>query len=384
MKISVDLRGGARGYEVEIGALPSLEFNRKVAVVTNTTIFALYEPLLRAKILARDLVFITIDDGEEFKTLATAEHILNELFRHKFNRTGLLIAFGGGVVSDITGFCASIYQRGIDFLIISTTLLGMVDASVGGKTGVNNAFGKNLIGAFYQPRAVYLDPAFLQTLPRREFNAGVAELVKMAVMFSAEFFAELEILARDLGVDLSADPSQDLSADLGADISAKASQDLGLDLGVDPSYSSRLQAAIARSVSLKASVVSLDEREQGARRVLNYGHTFAHVIENQTAYKKYLHGEAVAIGMVMANALAVRLGLLLPQDAARIEALLKKFALPTFYAISSAQEFYDAFFLDKKSQDNKVIFILPKGIGAHEIRGADREIVLEVLNEFVR
>ncbi len=382
MKISVDLRGDARGYEVEIGALPRLEFDRKVAVVTNTTIFALYEPLLRAKILARDLVFITIDDGEEFKTLATAEHILNELFRHKFNRTGLLIAFGGGVVSDVTGFCASIYQRGIDFLIISTTLLGMVDASVGGKTGVNNAFGKNLIGAFYQPRAVYLDPAFLQTLPRREFNAGVAELVKMAVMFSAEFFAELEILAGDLGGDLSVDPSQDLSADLGAD--AKASQDLGLDLGADPSHNSRLQAAIARSVSLKASVVSLDEKEHGARRVLNYGHTFAHVIENQTAYKKYLHGEAVAIGMVMANALAVRLGLLLQQDAARIEALLKKFALPTFYAISSAQEFYDAFFLDKKSQDNKVIFILPKGIGAHEIRGADREIVLEILNEFVR
>lgn len=245
----------------------------------------------------------------------------------------------------MTGFAASIYQRGIDFVQIPTTLLSQVDASVGGKTGINNKYGKNLIGAFYQPKAVYIDAHFLKTLPKREFAAGVAEIVKMAVTFNAEFFEFLE------------------TADL--------------------SDEENLKRAIRSSVETKARVVSMDEKEKGVRAALNYGHTFGHVIEMQTGYKKFLHGESVAIGMVMANRLAVRLGLLTQEQEQRIKAVLERYDLPTTYAVPDAEEFYEAFFLDKKSTDTKIKFILPKGIGNVEIvDDVSKEDVLAVLREF--
>lgn len=174
-------------YDITIDALPQLNFDTNVVVVTNPTVAGYHLDTLLASITALQLNVVTIPDGEEYKTLETVENILNECFEHKLDRKSLLIAFGGGVIGDMTGFTASLYQRGIDFIQIPTTLLSQVDASVGGKTGVNNKYGKNLIGAFYQPKAVYIDPSFLRTLPPREFAAGVAEVVKMAVMFNQDF-----------------------------------------------------------------------------------------------------------------------------------------------------------------------------------------------------
>ena len=332
-------------YNITIDALPQLTLDTKVAVVTNPTVAGYHLQTLLAHIKAPQLKVITIPDGEEYKKLETVKTILNELFEHKFDRKSLLIAFGGGVIGDMTGFTASLYQRGIDFIQIPTTLLSQVDASVGGKTGVNNKYGKNLIGAFYQPKAVYIDPAFLKTLPEREFATGVAEIVKMAVMFDKDYFAFLE------------------TADL--------------------TDEETLKETIRRSVELKAWVVNQDEKEAGIRAVLNYGHTFGHVVENETNYTAYLHGEAVAIGMVMANALAVELGLLSEAEAERIKALLEKSSLPVTYDIKDVDDFYEHFFLDKKSANNSIKFILPQGIGGHKIvSDIDEGIVKNVLGKF--
>ena len=332
-------------YDITIDRLPELTFDTNTVVVTNPTVAGYHLDRLLSRINATQLHVVTVPDGEEYKTLQTVEQILNECFEHKLDRKSLLIAFGGGVIGDMTGFTASLYQRGIDFIQIPTTLLSQVDASVGGKTGVNNRYGKNLIGAFYQPKAVYIDPTFLETLPKREFSAGVAEIIKMAVMFDRDYFAFLQ------------------QADL---------QD-----------EETLKQTIRRSVELKAEVVNQDEKEAGIRAVLNYGHTFGHVIENETGYKKYLHGEAVAIGMVMANALAVSLGLLTIEEAEAIKALLQKHDLPVSYAIEDVESFYEHFFLDKKSAKGRIKFILPKGIGGHTIvQDIDADRVKAVLREF--
>ncbi len=332
-------------YDVLIDTLPQLTFNRKVAIVTNTTVSALHLDTLKSKINTDELFVVTVADGEEFKNLATVETILNELFEHKLDRKSLLIALGGGVIGDMTGFTASLYQRGIGFVQVPTTLLAQVDASVGGKTGVNNAYGKNLIGAFYQPEAVYIDTEFLKTLPQREFSAGIAEIIKMAVMFDKEYFDFL----------------------MDADFRKKEV----------------LEKVIQRSVELKAHVVNLDEKESGIRAVLNYGHTFAHVVENETNYKTYLHGEAVAIGIMMVNALAVELKMMHQDEMDEVTAFLKKHDLPTTYSIKDVDAFYNKFFLDKKAANNKLKFILPQGIGGHMIRDDISEKILKnVLKAF--
>ena len=332
-------------YDIMIDSLPDLNFDTKVVVVTNPTVAAYHLEAFLEKVHAKALYVVTVPDGEQYKTMETVEEILDQLFVHKLDRKSLLIALGGGVIGDMTGFTASIYQRGIGFIQVPTTLLSQVDASVGGKTGVNNKYGKNLIGAFYQPKAVYIDPAFLQTLPPREFAAGVAEIIKMAVMFDRGYFDFLE----------------------DADLNDEAV----------------LKEVIKRSVELKAEVVNQDEKEAGIRAVLNYGHTFGHVIENETNYTTYLHGEAVAIGMVMANRLAVKLGLMKEDDAEKVVYLLEKFNLPTSHKIKDVDDFYEHFFLDKKSADNRIKFILPKGIGGHTIQQEiDEEIVKNVLAEF--
>jgi 3-dehydroquinate synthase len=333
-------------YDIRIDPLPTLRFDRPVAIVTNPTVWGLHAAYLRERIDAPHIEVIEVPDGEEYKSLDTVVSILDRLFEARFDRRSLLIAFGGGVIGDMTGFAASLYQRGIGFVQIPTTLLSQVDASVGGKTGVNNRFGKNLIGAFYQPQAVYIDPHFLKTLPAREFAAGVAEVIKMAVMFDADFFRYLQ--------------THDL-----------------LEEG-------SIREMIRRSVTLKADVVNRDEKESGVRAVLNYGHTFAHVIENETAYARYLHGEAVAIGMVMANDLAVELGLLPPEEAEAIRDLIATNGLPVTYAVEDPGAFYEHFYLDKKSRAGRVAFVLPGGtIGTHTIRtDVDPDTVREVLRRF--
>lgn len=332
-------------YNITIDTLPKLHFDTKVAIVTNSTVSKLHLDYLLTKISAKELHVITLKDGEEYKNQESIDTILESLFENRFNRKSMLIAFGGGVIGDMTGFAASIYQRGIDFIQIPTTLLSQVDASVGGKTGMNNKYGKNLVGAFHQPKAVYIDPYFLTTLPSREFGAGVAEIVKMAVTFNKDFFEFLE------------------TADL-------------KDAKV-------LQEAIKQAVQTKADVVAKDEKEHGIRAALNYGHTFGHVIENETKYKKYLHGEAVAIGMVMANETAVKMNLMTEKEASRIKSLLQKYELPTTYHIEDTRKFYDAFFLDKKSSDSSITFIIPIGIGDVTITDkVDTGTIMCVLNKF--
>ncbi|SFV53580.1 3-dehydroquinate synthase [hydrothermal vent metagenome] len=332
-------------YDITIDTMPKMHFDRKVAIVTNPKVAGLHLAYLLSKISAKELYIITIPDGEEYKNQASIDTILESLFNHRFNRSSLLIAFGGGVIGDMTGYTASIYQRGIDFIQIPTTLLSQVDASVGGKTGMNNRYGKNLIGAFHQPQAVYIDPVFLETLPKREFGAGVAEIIKMAVTFNKEFFEFLEH----------------------ADLSDKAV----------------LQEAIKQAVETKASVVAQDEKERGLRAALNYGHTFGHVIESQTHYKRYLHGEAVAIGMVMANKMALYMGLMDEDEVQRVTRLLEKYDLPTAYAIEDIEDFYETFYLDKKSLDASITFIIPEHIGGVRITDAvEKDLLLDVLQTF--
>ncbi|WP_417328549.1 3-dehydroquinate synthase [Halarcobacter sp.] len=332
-------------YDITIDTLEKQYFDRKVVIVTNPTVSGLHLEYLKEKISAKELSVITIPDGEQYKHMKTIEDILEHCFEQKLNRNSLLIAFGGGVIGDMTGFAASIYQRGIDFVQVPTTLLSQVDASVGGKTGVNNKFGKNLIGAFHQPIAVNIDPHFLTTLPKREFGAGIAEIVKMAVTFNKDFFSWLE--------------ENDLND------------------------KENIKIAIAKSVETKAWVVCQDEKEKGLRAALNYGHTFGHVIENETNYNTYLHGEAVGIGMVMANELACKIGYMTEEEALRVKKLLEKYDIPTDYKIEDVEDFYEHFFLDKKSLDNKIKFIVPKGIGDCEITDEiSKDDVIEVLKGF--
>ncbi|WP_424686584.1 MAG: 3-dehydroquinate synthase [Halarcobacter ebronensis] len=332
-------------YDITIDTLEKQYFDRKVVIVTNPTVSGLHLEYLKEKISAKELSVVTIPDGEQYKHMKTIEDILEHCFEQKLNRNSLLIAFGGGVIGDMTGFAASIYQRGIDFVQVPTTLLSQVDASVGGKTGVNNKFGKNLIGAFHQPIAVNIDPHFLTTLPKREFGAGIAEIVKMAVTFNKDFFSWLE--------------ENDLND------------------------KENIKTAIAKSVETKAWVVCQDEKEKGLRAALNYGHTFGHVIENETNYNTYLHGEAVGIGMVMANALACKIGYMSEEEALRVKKLLVKYDIPTDYKIENVEDFYEHFFLDKKSLDNKIKFIVPKGIGDCEITDEiSKDDVIEVLKGF--
>ncbi|MEA3512743.1 MAG: 3-dehydroquinate synthase [Campylobacterota bacterium] len=332
-------------YDITIDTLKKITINKKVVVVTNPTIANLHLDYLKSKLDIKDLTICTIPDGEQYKTMNTIEDILEHCFNQKLNRSSVLIAFGGGVIGDMTGFAASIYQRGIEFIQIPTTLLSQVDASVGGKTGVNNKFGKNLIGAFHQPSSVHIDPHFLTTLPKREFGAGVAEIIKMAVCFNKDFFVWLENNRLDT--------------------------------------TQNIQVAIKKSVETKAWVVSQDEKEKGLRAALNYGHTFGHVVENETNYDTYLHGEAVGIGMVMANAVSVKTGLMSQEEATRIKKLLEVYDIPTSYDIKDVEDFYDHFFLDKKALDNKIKFILAVGIGDCKITDeVSKENVIDVLEGF--
>ena len=335
-----------KSYNIYIEPLRNININGKVAVVTNPTVSKYHLKKALNAINASHIEVIEVPDGEEYKSMETIFAILDRLFKAKFDRKSTLIALGGGVIGDMTGFAASMYQRGINFIQMPTTLLSQVDASVGGKTGVNNKYGKNLIGAFYQPKAVYIDPVFLDTLPQREFSAGVAEVIKMAVMFDIEFYNFLK----------------------------------------EANFNNRedIIKIIAKSVTLKANVVNQDEKESGIRAVLNYGHTFGHVVENLTNYTQYLHGEAVAIGMVMANELALSLGLLTKEEADDIKELLIKSKLPTSFEITNVEDFYEHFFLDKKSSNNQISFILPNGsIGTHIIKkDIPKEVVIETLNKF--
>lgn len=299
-----------------------------------------------------EILTYCIEDGEVCKNMSSIEGILDFAFANKLDRKSLMISLGGGIVSDIVGFASGIYERGISFVSIPTTLLAQVDASVGGKCGINNAYGKNLVGLFHQPKAVLVDTHFLRSLPVREIRAGIAEMIKIAVCFEKKAFEDLE------GLQVS------------GDINA-------LD------FLDSLTPHIQKAIELKSAVVQKDEKEAGIRAGLNYGHTFGHAIENLTHYTKFLHGEAVAMGMRIANALALKLGNLSHKEAKRIDSILSKFGLDFDYKITNVEEFYEKLFLDKKSKGGKITLVLPRGIGGVDIRDdIHRELILETLREF--
>jgi len=330
-----------KDYNVYIDKLEKIKITGKVGIITNPKVSGLHMNYLLSHLECDELYIVTLPDGEEYKNMDSLMYGIDRLFDAKLDRNSTLIAFGGGVIGDMTGFMASIFLRGIKFIQVPTTLLSMVDSSVGGKTGINNKYGKNLIGAFYQPEVVYIDPYFLSTLDKREYAAGMAEVIKMAIMFDSIFFENLK------------------------------------------DYKENVNNIIRTSIELKSKVVNQDEKEKGIRSVLNYGHTFGHVIENLTNYSTYLHGEAVAIGMIMANRLAVKLGYLTKTEEKEIKECIESYNLPTTFTIKNEEDFYEHFFADKKTMNNSIKFILPNGIGNYKIvKDIDKEIILEVLKEF--
>lgn len=303
---------------------------RQVLIVSNETVGPLYAAGLRAALAGRAIRTLLLPDGEAYKTLASFEAILTTLLEARYERSCAVVALGGGVVGDLAGFAAACYQRGVDFVQIPTTLLAQVDSSVGGKTAVNHPLGKNMVGAFHQPRAVLADLNTLNSLPMRELRAGVAEIIKYGLLDDLAFFVWLEAhIERVLALDTAA-----------------------------------LTYAIERSCRNKARIVGLDEREAGLRALLNLGHTFGHAIEHAMGYGEWLHGEAVGAGMCMAARMSERLGLMSAADRARAVALIARAGLPTapLPRLASA-ELLNAMRIDKKNKDGRIRLVLMKGLG---------------------
>jgi len=330
---------GDRSYFIHIGSrliqkaeliLPYL--NRKqVAVVTNTTVAPLYleklaQPLRDAGV---SVIEIILPDGEAYKNSETLNLIYDALLQNRCERSTTIIALGGGVIGDLTGYAAATYLRGVPFIQIPTTLLSQVDSSVGGKTGINHPMGKNMIGAFYQPKLVLADIDTLQTLPPREFSAGVAEVIKYGLIRDADFFDWLEINMSEL---------------------------MKLDEAV-------ISYSIYRSCKNKAEVVAADEYEAGERALLNLGHTFGHAIENAMGYGVWLHGEAVAAGTMLAADLSQRMGWLKADEVKRMHALLSASSLPVKAPNLGAEKYLDLMGMDKKVVDGKIRLVLQQGIG---------------------
>lgn len=335
-QLNVDL--GDRSYPIYIGEklLANKQFlaphiqGRQICIVTNETIAPLYLSSLQDMLTGYQLDTVVLPDGEAHKNLETLNLIFDGLLRARHNRTTTLIALGGGVVGDMTGFAAACYQRGVDFIQVPTTLLSMVDSSVGGKTGVNHALGKNMIGAFYQPRCVIADTALLETLPPRELSAGIAEVIKYGLIADYAFFEWLE-------ANMPALMARDKRA---------------------------LAYAVERSCQIKADVVAQDEREGGIRAILNLGHTFGHAIETAQGYGNWLHGEAVAAGMVMAADLSWRRGAISQADLERTIALLKQAKLPVKApADMTSETFLTLMGVDKKVLDGRLRLVLLESMG---------------------
>jgi 3-dehydroquinate synthase len=353
--ILLNVELGERSYPISIGpallgdgTLLARHVNGgKVAIITNTTIAPLYLARVEAGLrgAGKDVMSIVLPDGEEFKNWSSLMQIFDTLLANKADRKTTLIALGGGVIGDLTGYAAASYMRGIDFIQVPTTLLSQVDSSVGGKTGINHPLGKNMIGAFYQPRAVIADTATLETLPARELSAGLAEVIKHGAIIDAAFFDWIE-----------------------ANIAKLMARDKGA-----------LAYAIARSCEIKADVVRQDEREGGLRAILNFGHTFGHAIENGLGYGAWLHGEAVGCGMVMAADLSHRMGLVDAATVARMRALVAAAGLPVKAPDLGAERWLELMEVDKKNEGGAIKFILLKPLGAPSITNAPRELLLATL-----
>jgi len=353
--ITLNVELGERSYPIEIGAgllddaalLARHIGGHKVAIVTNTTVAPLYLDKVAGHLRAagRDVLEIILPDGEEHKNWQSLNLVYDALLQHKCDRKTTLVALGGGVIGDLTGFAASSYMRGVPFVQIPTTLLAQVDSSVGGKTGINHPLGKNMIGAFYQPRAVIADTATLATLPARELSAGLAEVIKHGAILDADFFDWIEaniepLIARDRHA---------------------------------------IGYAIARSCEIKSDVVRKDEREGGLRAVLNFGHTFGHAIENGLGYGAWLHGEAVGCGMVMAADMSARLGLIEPAAVERVRALVRAAGLPAVAPDLGEARWIELMEVDKKNEGGEIRFILLKPLGSPSITTAPLDVLRSTL-----
>lgn len=357
---TLNLNLGAKTYPIYIGQnlltkkdliTPFVKSNQ-IMIVTNTTIAPLYLAKTTELFKDFDIKTVIIADGEEYKTLTTLNKIYDALLENKFNRDVTIVALGGGVIGDISGFAAASYQRGVSFIQIPTTLLSQVDSSVGGKTGVNHQLAKNMIGAFYQPKCVLIDTSTLATLDDRQFSAGIAEVIKYGLLGDRIFFEFLEkniykLLARDNDV---------------------------------------LSQAILKSCKDKADIVAKDELEKGSRALLNLGHTFGHAIENTLGYGKYLHGEAVAVGIVMAAHLSMLHGYIANDDVFRIKTILEKANLPiSINGKIKKTDFVKAIKVDKKVKDGKIHLILLKSIGNAFISdGFDLKLFNNTISKFIK
>ncbi|MGO9379337.1 MAG: 3-dehydroquinate synthase [Dissulfurispiraceae bacterium] len=338
-KVTVDL--GRRSYDIVIGKgilpgigemLKSFGFSPTVGVVSNPTVFALYgDQVLRSiRGAGFDCFTVLIPDGEEYKDYAWSYYILTELLKRGLDRNSCIIALGGGVVGDITGFAASIYMRGINFVQVPTTLLAQVDSSVGGKTGVNHPLGKNMIGTFYQPRLVWIDPGTLVTLPPRELLCGIAEVIKYGIIWDAEFF-DFMSKKKDLIMSLE---------------------------------TRAMSFIIKSSCEIKAEVVARDERESGLRAILNFGHTIGHAVETETRYARFLHGEAVGLGMCAESRLSEILGLLDATQFESIKTIITAYGLPCDLPDDlNVGNLISLMKRDKKVVAGEMIFVLPERIG---------------------
>jgi shikimate kinase/3-dehydroquinate synthase len=355
--LNVDL--GERSYPIAIGpgvlddgaALLRQIGGNKAAIVTNTTVAPLYLEKVAAPLRAagREVVEIILPDGEEHKNWGSLMQVFDALLANKCDRKTTLIALGGGVIGDLTGYAAASYMRGVPFVQIPTTLLSQVDSSVGGKTGINHPLGKNMIGAFYQPRAVLADTSTLSTLPDRELSAGLAEVIKHGAILDAAFFDWIEANIDRL---VARDPAA-------------------------------LSHAIARSCEIKAEVVRKDEREGGLRAVLNFGHTFGHAIEAGLGYGAWLHGEAVGCGMVMAADLSRRLGLVDDATVERVRGLVAAAGLPTVAPDLGIERWIELMEVDKKNEGGAIKFILLKPLGSPSVSSVAPEVLRATLEACV-
>jgi 3-dehydroquinate synthase len=351
---------GERSYDIAIGAglfdaaaswdgLPSAS---AALVVSNTTVAPLYAARLRAALATRyaQVHEVVLPDGEQHKDWQTLNLIFDALLANGCDRKTVLFALGGGVVGDMTGFAAASYMRGVPFVQVPTTLLAQVDSSVGGKTAINHPLGKNMIGAFYQPARVVCDLDTLATLPERELSAGLAEVIKYGPIHDLAFLAWIE---------------DNLDALLARDRAA-------------------LAHAVRRSCEIKAEVVGQDERETGLRAILNFGHTFGHAIEAGLGYGRWLHGEAVGCGMVMALQLSRRLGSIDEEFARRVTALIARAKLPTVGPDLGAERYLQLMRVDKKAEGGQIRFVVIEAPGRAGVRGAPDELVRQVLADCTR
>ena len=331
--------------------MASLKLGKKVLLVSNPMIFKHYGPRAIASLenAGFQVVSYNLPPGERYKTLNSIHKLYDIALENRLERSSTMVALGGGVIGDMTGFAAATWLRGINVVQVPTSLLAMVDSAIGGKTGVNHPHGKNLIGAFHQPSLVLIDPEVLKTLPAREFRAGMAEVIKYGIIWDTELFTQL-------AASKHLDQLRYVKSDL-------------------------INSIITHSCQAKADVVSKDEKESGLRAILNYGHTIGHAVESLTGYRLLTHGEAVGIGMVAAGEIAVKLGLWPQADTERQNALIKKAGLPIqIPAALDVEAIIDALQLDKKVKSGKVRFVLPTQIGTVKVTDeVPTEIIREVL-----